>query len=174
MITVIAVAILVLAIIYKKSFDDVVDGFVSGAKKALAPAVMTVLIYSCLVVVTYHPFQLVIYKAILGLTKGFNVFTTSIVAILASLFNADASYVYQSAVPYITSIVTNTSNYSIIGLVFQSIYGLTMLVAPTSLILMGVLTYLEIPYTKWLKTIWKLLVEFLVVLLIIFTIVVLI
>ena len=174
MITVIAVAILVLAIIYKKSFDDVVDGFVSGAKKALAPAVMTVLIYTCLVVVTYHPFQLVIYKAILGLTKGFNVFTTSIVAILASLFNADASYVYQSAVPYITSVVTNTSNYSIIGLVFQSIYGLTMLVAPTSLILMGVLTYLEIPYTKWLKTIWKLLVEFLVVLLIIFTIVVLI
>ena len=45
-----------------------------------------------------------------------------------------------------------------------------MLVAPTSLILVITLYYLDIPYGKWLKTIWKLVVEILVLLLIICTI----
>lgn len=171
---VLAVVILVLVLIYKIKLDDVIDGFISGAKKAFIPAVLVILIYTCLVLVTYHPFQLVIYKAILGLTKGFNVFTSTIVAVLASLFNSDPSYAFQSVLPYLTSVVTNSENYSIIAVVFQSIYGLTMLVAPTSLILMGVLSYLGVSYKKWLKTIWKLVVEFLVVLLIIFTILVLI
>lgn len=171
---VLAVVILILVLIYKVKFDDVVEGFISGAKKAFVPAILVILIYSCLVIVTYHPFQLVIYKAILGLTKGFNVFTSTIVAALASLFNSDPAYAFQSVLPYLTSIVTNTENYSIVGVVYQSIYGVTMLVAPTSLILMVVLSYLDIPYKKWLKTIWKLVVEFLVVLLIIFTILVLI
>ena len=49
-------------------------------------------------------------------------------------------------------------------------YGLTMLVAPTSVILMGILTYLDIPYTKWLKTVWKLVLELLAVLLVVFII----
>lgn len=171
---VLAIVILVLVLIYKIKLDDVIDGFISGAKRAFVPAILVILIYSCLVLVTYHPFQLVIYKAILGLTKGFNVFTSTIVAALASLFNSDPSYAFQSALPYLTSVVTNSENYSIIAVVFQSIYGLTMLVAPTSLILMGVLSYLGVSYKKWLKTIWKLVVEFLVVLLIIFTIIVLI
>ena len=174
MITVMFVVILILALIYKVKFDDVIDGFVAGVKRALAPALIVVLIYTALVIVTYHPFQLVIYKAILGITKGFNIITSSIVAILASLFNADPAYAFQSVLPYLTSVVTNTENYPLVGLLFQSIYGLTMLVAPTSIILMGILSYLEIPYSKWLKTIWKLLVEFLVVLLIIFAIIVLI
>ena len=42
-----------------------------------------------------------------------------------------------------------------------------MLVAPTSLILMVVLTYLDIPYTKWLKNIWKFVVELLVIVIIV-------
>lgn len=174
MITVLLVFSAILALIYKVKFDDFIDGFAKGVKRALAPAFIVVLLYTALVIVTYHPFQLVIYKAILGITDGFNVFTTSIVAILSSLFNVDPAYAFQSSLPYLTSIVTNTENYSIIGLVYQSVYGLTMLVAPTSVILMGMLSYLKLPYSKWFKAIWKLLLEFLVVLLIIFTIIVLI
>lgn len=171
---VMAALVLLLTLIYKVKFNDVLDGFVNGAKKALGPAVLVILIYSILVLVTYHPYQLVIYKFFIGLTDGFNVFTSTIVAILASLFNSDPSYAFQSVLPYMVSVITNTENYSIIGVLFQSIYGLTMLVAPTSLILMGVLSYLDIPYGKWFKTIWKLVLELLVILLIIFTILVLV
>ena len=173
MILVLLFATLLLTLVYKVKFDDVLDGFAEGAKKVLTPALMVILIYTCLVITTYHPFQLTIYHAILGITDGFNVFTSTIVAGLASIFNADPAYTFQSVLPYLASIVTNTENYPIIGIVFQSIYGLFMLVAPTSVVLMIILSYLKISYGKWLKAIWKLFVEFLVILLIIFTILVL-
>lgn len=161
---------IVLAIIYKVKFDDVLDGMISGIKKAVMPAIFVLLVYFGLVIVTYHPFQLPMYKAIFGLTKGFNVFTSTIVAILATLFNSDPLYVFNSVIPYLISLVTETKVYTVIWVLYQSISGLTMLVAPTSLILIVTLYYLDIPYGKWLKTIWKLVVEILIVLLIICTI----
>ena len=169
-----AIAVILLMIIYKIKFEDVFEGFVEGAKEAITPAVIVILIYTVLVIVTYHPFQLVIYKTILGFSKGFNIVTTSLVAVLASFFNADIAYSFQSVIPYYASVVTDVDNYSLVAIIFQSMYGLTMLVAPTSLVLMGVLSYLNIPYKKWLNVIWKLLLELFVVLLIIFIILALI
>lgn len=163
-----------LMIIYKIKFSEGLQAFISGAKRALEPAVLVVLIYTCLVIVTYHPFQLVIYKALLGLSKGFNVFTSSIVAIFASLFNADPLYSFQSVLPYLASIVKDKTVYSTIAVVYQTMYGITMLIAPTSVILMSVLSYLGISYKEWFKNIWKLLLELVIVMLIIFTILVLI
>lgn len=174
MVTVLMTFMLILALIYKVKFDEIVEGFISGAKRALGPAVITIMIYTILVITTYHPFQLVIYKAILGITDGFNVFTTFIVAILSALFNGDVAYAFQSSLPYLASLVTNADNYPVISVVYQAAYGLTMLVAPTSLILMGMLSYLNIPYSKWLKAIWKLVLELIVVLLVVFTILILI
>ena len=174
LIVVLMVFMLILALIYKVKFNEVIDGFIDGVKRALGPAVIVVLLYTILVITTYHPFQLVIYKAILGITEGFNVFTTFIVAILSALFNVDPAYAFQSSLPYFASIVTNADNYPIVAVVYQAAYGLTMLVAPTSLILMGTLSYLKVPYGKWFKTIWKLLLELLVLLLIVFTILILI
>ena len=171
---VMVVFMLILALIYKVKFTDMLSNFAQGAKKAIAPAVVILFIYTILVVTTYHGYQLVIDKAILGLTDGFNVFTTFIVAILSALFNVDASYAFQSSLPYLASIVTNTENYSLISVVYQAAYGFVMLIAPTSIILMGVLSYLKISFGKWFKAVWQLLLELLVVLLIIFTILVLI
>ena len=166
--------ILVLALIYKVKLDDIFDGFIEGAKKALAPFAITILLYGILVVVTYHPFQLVIYKAILGLSKGFNIATAVIVALLAPIFNSDVAYSFQAIVPYFSSIVTKASNYPLAAVIFQTMYGLAMLFAPTSLVLMGILAYLKVSYKDWLKAIWKLLLELFVVLLIIFIILALI
>ncbi len=166
--------ILILVLIYKVKLDDVFDGFIEGAKKALAPFAVVILLYSILVLVTYHPFQLVIYKAILGLSKGFNIVTTIIVALLAPIFNSDVAYSAQSVVPYFTSIVTKSDNYPLAAVIFQSMYGVAMLFAPTSLVLMGILAYLKVSYKEWLKTIWKLLLELFVVLLIIFIVLALI
>ena len=162
--------ILLLVLIYKVKAEDVFEGFVNGAKKALGPAFIAVLLYAVLVLVTYHPFQAVIYKAVLGLSKGFNVATTVVTAILAGFFNSDATYSFQSVIPYYTSIVTNKDTYEVAAIIFQAMYGLAMLVAPTSLCLMGVLSYLKVDYKDWLKNVWKLLLELFIVLLIIFII----
>lgn len=171
---VMAVIILLLAIIYRIKTNDLFDGFAKGVKKALVPAFVVLLVYTILVMTTYHPFQLAIYKVILGITDGFNIVTTTFAVMLAGLFNADVAYTMQAIVPYFAGVVTNADVYPIAGILFQSVYGLTMLVAPTSAILVAVLSYLGITFKEWFKAIWKLLVEFLVVLLIIFTILILI
>ena len=53
------------------------------------------------------------------------------------------------------SVITDESLYQVLALNFQTLNGLVMLVGPTSLILIVGLTYLDIPYTTWLKYIWR-------------------
>lgn len=159
-----------LAIIYRVKFDDFIDGITAGLKKAIKPAMIMMLIYMILIISTYHPFQLFFTKLLLGLGKGLNVVTMSLIAFLASFFNVEAMYMAQSTLPYVASVITESSLYPVIAVIFQSIYGLGMLVLPSSIILMGTLSYLDISYGKWLKHIWKLFIEILVVLLIIFMI----
>lgn len=163
------VAMLLLVLIYKVKFNEAIDAFFEGMKKALVPAVIVVLIYTGLVITTYHPFQLVLYKAIFGLTKGFNIFTAMITGILTSIFNADPLYSFQAVIPYLASIVSKDA-YSTIAALYPAVYGLTMLIAPTSVVLMVVLSYMGISYKDWFKSIWKILVEFLAVILVLFLI----
>lgn len=174
LIIVMAFIITLLTVIYKVKVNDVFEGLANGAKKALAPAFVVLLVYTCLVLTTYHPYQQAVYKAVLGLTKGFNIVTATITGILTSLFNQDPAYAFQAAVPYFAGIVTDTNLYPVAGILFQSIYGVSMLFVPTSLVLMTVLSYLGISYKEWMKSIWKLLVELFVVLLIVFAILVLV
>ena len=172
-----ALLILFLAIVYKVKFNDILKGFMDGIKRALPLGLIIVLIYSCLVIVTYHPFQLVIYKALLSGIDKFNVFgalLSSLTALLAGIFNVDPSYAFQSVLLYLTSVVTDSASYSTIGVIFQAMYGFGVIFAPTSFILMIVLEYLDIPYTSWIKAIWKFLLELLAVLLIAFIIVLLV
>lgn len=164
---------LILVLIYKVKLDDIFDGFIDGVKKALTPFALVILLYSILVIVTYHPFQLPIYKAFLELTKGFNIATTIVVGLFASIFNSDIAYSFQAIAPYYGSLV-KADYYPLAAVIFQSMYGLAMLFAPTSLVLMGILSYLNVSYKEWLKIIWKLLLELFVVLLIIFIILALI
>ena len=169
--------ILFLAIVYRVKFNDILNGFMSGIKRALPLGLIIILIYSCLVIVTYHPFQLVIYKALLSGIDKFNVFgalLSSLTALLAGIFNVDPSYAFQSVLLYLTSVVTDSASYSTIGVIFQAMYGFGVIFAPTSFILMIVLEYLDIPYTSWIKAIWKFLLELLAVLLIAFIIVLLV
>lgn len=167
---VIIFAMLLVGVIYRVKFNEFLDGMVNGFKKAIGPAAIMMLIYMLLIISTYHPTQLIFTEALLGLTKGINVVTMSLVAFLSSFFNVEGLYVAQSTLPYVTSVITDTTLNPIIAVIFQSIYGLAMLVLPSSIIVMGTLSYLGVSYGKWLKHIWKLFVEILVVLLIIFII----
>lgn len=170
----IALLMILLIVIYKVKLDDVFDGIVEGAKKALLPAFIVILLYTLLVMVTYHPYQMSLYKFVLGFSKGFNIATTIIVTLLSSIFNVDPAYVYQAALPYLTSIVTKAENYPLVGIISQSMYGLSALFAPSSVVLMTTLAYLNVSYKEWFKNIWKLLLELFVILLIVFIILALI
>lgn len=168
-----AFIVFLLAIIYNIKFSDILDGFASGAKKALTPAAFVLLAYVVLVINTYHPYQLNIYKFILGKADSFNVVTSALTAMISSILNVDSSYAFQAVLPYFAGTVTNADVYPIVGILYQTMYGFTMLFAPTSIVLMGTLSFLEVSYKEWLKNVWKLLIELLVILLIICTILVL-
>ena len=163
-----------LAFIYGLKFDKFLEGVIDGIRRALKPAIYMTLIYLVLLIVTWHPFQLHFAKFFLGLTKDLNVITMTVVAMISSILNLEPAYVAQSTLPYVTSVVTDTTQYPIISVMFQSVYGLTMLIAPTSVILIGTLTYLDVPYTQWIKHIWKLFLELLLVLIVVFLVLVLI
>lgn len=174
LVTLMLLAIIILKFVYKIKWDDVFDGFGKGVKKALVPTLIVILIYTCLVLTTYDPYQLVIYKFILGLTKGFNIFTTGLVVVISSIFNGDPLYAFYSVLPYFVSVVTDTNNYQLIAVIFQSLYGIVTLVAPTSIPLMLTLAYTNTSYKDWFKYIWKLLVALLVLAFIVFTVLLLV
>ena len=174
LVTLMLLAIIILKFVYKIKWDDVFDGFGKGVKKALVPALIVILIYTCLVLTTYDPYQLVIYKFILGLTKGFNIFTTGLVVVISSIFNGDPLYAFYSVLPYYVNVVKDTNNYQLIAVIFQSLYGIVTLVAPTSIPLMVTLAYTNTSFKDWFKYIWKLLVALLVLAFIVFTVLLLI
>lgn len=157
-----------LAFIYGLKFDDFLDGIIDGMKRSMKPAIYMFLVYLVLIIVTFNPFQLNITKFFLNLTKGLNVITMTIIMTISSVLNIENVYVAQSQLPYITTIITDQTLYPLIGIICQSVYGLMMLIAPTSVILIGTLTYLDVPYTQWIKHIWKLFLELLLVLVVIF------
>lgn len=167
----IVVMSIIMALIYRVKFNDVISGIEDAIRKAIMPIVCMTLVYVVLIIVTYHPIQLTVDKALLELTSGFNVVTMTLVSIISSVLNVESAYAVSTTLPYITTLITDTSLYPLIQIIFQAMYGLMMLVAPTSVILIGTLSYLEIPYGQWLKHIWKVFVEVLVALLIIFIII---
>ena len=164
----------ILGLIYRVKFNDYLDNFISGAKRALKPAALVALIYVVLVLTTYHPFLLTILKPLLKMTSGLNVFTMSLVAFISSIFNVEMTYSVSAVMPYAMELITKADVYPVIAVIWQAMYGLAMLVAPTSVILFVTLAFMHVRYTEWLKAIWKLFVELLIVLLIVFTILIMI
>lgn len=176
LLVILLVIILLLSVIYKIKFNNILDGALDGIKKALPLSILVILAYTCLVIVVYNPFQLEVYNYLLSGIKKVNILSAivlSLTSVISSILNVESAYAFQAVLPYFTTVVTETSSYPIVAIIFQSIYGFTMLFAPTSVILMLVLSYLNIPYSKWLKNIWKLLLELLAVIFVVVAIMIL-
>lgn len=167
--TLLVVSSIILAFIYGFNFDDFIDAAKDGLNKSFRIVIYLFIICLILVISVNNPVQLHFAKFFMGITKGFNVITTTISVMFASVFNVDLNYLAQTTLPYIATIAGET-NYSIIAVIFQSVYGLMMLIAPTSVILIATLTYLDVSYTQWIKHIWKLFLQLLLVLVIAFLI----
>ena len=157
-----------IAFLYRKSFNTFVSATENGAKKAMRPALLVVLAYLIVVAIVTVPFEMTILKPILSADSGFQIIPMIIVAIFYSLLTVESYYGITSAATYVLAVTsTSASKVGIISLIWQSMYGLTMLIAPTSVILLVTLSYLDISYGKWLKAIWKLLLELFVAILVI-------
>lgn len=146
-------AALLVGAFYGMKFKDRFEYMAEGAKKMLPSALMIMLAYAVVYFAGNTMFYPTIASFILGITEKFNVFLSSIAMILASALHVDMLYVANYALP---QIVATDGNTTLITLLTQGMYGVTMFIAPTSAVLVLGLTYLNIPYKEWIKKTWKL------------------
>ena len=169
--TIMILSSLVLAIIYRISLNDIFDGYKDGAKKFGLSAFLMVITYTVLITISNNPIVLTIIKPLMSITNGFNSVTLSLSMFIASIFNIDVYYTSSAMLPYVTSIITDTSVYPLVGFICQTMHGFAILIAPTSVVLLGVLAYLKVNYTTWMKNIWKFFLEFFLLAFILFIII---
>lgn len=161
-IVLIGLFIFILKFVSKVKFSDLYDGFIYGVKKMIPAVMVSILAYTVLVCV-YNTG--IIETVITDASKSFgdNVVVGALITIVGSIAHVD---LYYSVVGVFSPIVSNLgskADLSVYSVMFQSLYGLVQLFAPTSLLLIVGLSYLEVPYKNWLKYIWRFLLILLIV-----------
>ena len=152
------VASIVLGLLYR--VKGIFAAMGEGAKKILKPALMVMLTYCVVYIAGNQMFYPTLASLILGITNKFSVAIGSFVMVLGSVFHVDILYVANYVVP---QIVAKDANPILVSIMTQSIYGVTMFIAPTSAFLVFGLTYLNVPYKEWVKKSWKLIVALLAI-----------
>ena len=153
-IAILIITSLVITWIYSIKLSEAVDGFIKGMKEMFAPAMyvgLSCVIFTAILNMNGTDFVNTIVNQFLG--KDFSIAGTTITTLSSSFFYND----------FYTLIATISSPFSvfdenviqIIALMFQTMYGLVMLIAPTSIFLLAGLSYLQVPYKEWVKYIYK-------------------
>jgi len=148
--------------------------FYEGVLKVLKPTVIILLSYTVLVISAFHPYFITVTVWLMDLIKNVTgplgellfILFASINTIISTILNIDFVYVLQGTTQYITTDATN-----VLGLISQSMHGITLFLAPTSTLLLLGLEYLGISYKEWLKTSWKLVLQLLAIALVIIIVV---
>ena len=161
-------AMAALSIVYKKNIKESFDGFADGIKSFVVPAILVVLIYSVFVFSFYSPVVSTVTGHLLG--NSFNVLLAGIYVIINSIVSVDYYYFTAILGATVAQKYTDPTELSIISVMFVNLYSLVMLVAPTSVLLMIMLSISEVKYTDWFKFIWKLALALLLISFIVFVI----
>ena len=96
------------------------------------------------------------------------------VLLVQYILNVDLFYVVAGVFSPLVSSLTDKANLNVYAVLFQSIYGLVQIFGPTSILLIVSLSYLDVPYSKWLKYIWRFVLSLFIVIFIILMIITLI
>ena len=156
----------IVKLVYRVKFDEVIANFVKGAKKVVPMVLLVVLTYSILVSAYNHGFISSIVTWLDDLV-GINLGTATIISGLGTLLHTDLYYTVAGVFMTMMNYVTDESMYATYALTFQTIYGLVSMIAPTSLLVVFAVKYFDVPYTSWVKYIWRfILMLFLLVLLV--------
>ena len=154
---VLIIATIVMAVIYRIKLNEYLIAFFEGVKKLLPTSAIILLALSVLIVSNANTYQSIVgitpafFDFFLSLTDKFSLLALIIPTLLSAVINVDAHYFVQFGLEIVNASVANESVNPVIGLLFQTMYGFAALFAPTSLILLAGLSYLEVSYTKWIK-----------------------
>ncbi len=167
------VAILVIKLVDKMSFNEVVDAFGEGFKKVGKLVIVLLLCYLVLEFAVMFPVIPTIVDWFLGLfskaSEKVVVILSSVAGLFTSLFTVEYQYTASLIGTYLTG--TYKSFADQLTYMMQATYGLASMFSPASAILLMGLSYLGITYKEWMKYIWKFLVIMLVVVLVLMIII---
>ncbi len=141
----------IIKLVSKMKCDDMVDAFVEGMKKMLPTAALIVIAYGVLVCAYNNGFM----ENIISKYGKFNYGISSLLAILGSVLNVDLYYTASGIFSPMIALINDEGIYSSVAILLQGIFGIVSFVGPTSIILIFALSYLDVPYTTWLKYIWR-------------------
>lgn len=153
-----ALAIIVITLANSLSFKEMIEGCVEGAKKVLGIAILSALINLILIFTLNSGFAGTIMNF---LGKSGNLALVTLASFVTTPFMVDSSYAAQ----YLLSMdyyIAGESLMELWGFVTQVAYGFAMLIAPSSVLLLVGLGYVEESYSNWVKYIWKFLLAVLV------------
>lgn len=173
----IVIAILLIKWLYNIKLSDAFEGFVNGVKEMVPVAIYVFIANILFFIINSHVGDSgstifpTIANFFLSMTKKFNVLTFGFASIVGSILYNDFPYMVNSLLEPINSL---TKDYALVGMLTQSVHGLVMLVAPTSVILVIGLKYFDVSYKEWFKNIWKYLLIALIAVIIIITIMILV
>lgn len=148
------IALIIIKFVYKIKFDDLISDMAEGAKKTLPIAALMMLAY-CVLVCTYNNGFIETIISKVSTNGDIHFVVASLISMVGSLLHVDLYYTVAGVFTPILGVVTDEAMLDVFALAFQSLYGLVNIVGPTSLLLIFALSYLDVPYTTWLKYIWR-------------------
>lgn len=148
-------AIIMISIFNRLKFGKMIEACLEGAKKIMGLAIIAALINIAVIFVLNSGFLITIVNFI---AKSGNEALVAISSLIGSPFMVDQTYAAQYLLQILHTMSNNDALLGLYGFIVQVTYGFTMLIAPTSILLMIALYYTGEKYTKWFKYIWKLLV----------------
>ncbi len=157
---VLIIAALIIGWIYNVKLNDMLSGFIDGCKEMIVPALYAVLsfaIFTAVVVLNSNKgvegsFSVTMIGAIMSKAERFNAISVVLSSAIMSFTHTDFYTLLTTAAPILGSYTAKTSA---VAFGLQAIYGLVMLIAPTSTLLLVGLSYLDVEYKDWVKYIWK-------------------
>lgn len=167
-------AMIVISLIYGIKFDNIIKSSFEGAKKYLGTAILIVMSYAILVLVSTYPIFLTTTDWFINLTTGAkctvtgNVLNTAVTSLFGSALFVDMYYYPQYVLQYYASL--GCSNTVVLNILFVAFYNIAMLVAPTSVLLIASLNTFKAKYSDWIKNIWILFVALFLLALIVLSI----
>jgi uncharacterized ion transporter superfamily protein YfcC len=167
------IASIALILVYKIKWDEAFDKMIDGAKDYFKLAMLLMLASSMFVFAYYYGLLSFVNDWFLGLTEEFNVVTAGITSIVNSTLYVNYYFYSGTLLSTFMTKFTDPTLHSLMNVMVVNLYGLTMLVAPTSLLMLASLWITDIDYKSWIKFIWKFVLALFVLSFIVLTIMVL-
>ncbi len=144
----------IVAIVEKMRFSDFILRFEVGMKKILRLAIIYGLVQSIYVMNVGFQWLPTVVNKMLG-SGAFSIPTLLVVSFIISIFIVNPGYSNYIYGYYLTGAYATTSHLAESALLWHLGQGFAMIVAPTSILVLLGLTYLDISYKNWMKYIWK-------------------